>query len=197
MKGWLARVLRLLAMSIAAWLALRGLAYWHARDGEALFDGDADLQVSMSRGVDRWVDAPLDRADFPTGNARFDGEWLLVTRMMAAIGYAQLAIEHPELQGEMRPRVARCLDALLDPRSRAFDAEAWGHDALDDLGSDRAHLAFLGYVSLALALAEEIDPETRHAEVADRIAAHLIRLYARSPTGLLETYPGEVYPTDN
>jgi hypothetical protein len=197
-------VLRVLRLSVrwaiaavAFVAALYGLAWWNGRDASAIYDGEPEAQRELARGVDRWVVAPLDRSDFPTGDSRFDGEWLFVTRMMAAIGYAQIAVEHPELKNEMRPRIERCLVALTDPRSRAFDREAWGHDALEDLGSDRAHAAYLGYLALAIMVAERADPETRFAELGDRIVAHLSRLMAQSSIGLLQSYPGEIYPIDN
>jgi hypothetical protein len=186
-----------LAAAVALLAAVRGLALWHARGADALYDGDLEAQRRLARGVDRWVAADLSRDDFATGGARFDGEWLFVTRMMAVLGYAQTALEHPELRAEHARRIEACLDALVEPRSRAFDREAWGTDALADLGTDRAHVGYLGYLALAMAAARTVNPATRHAPLEQRIVDHLVARLEASELGLLQTYPGEVYPIDN
>jgi hypothetical protein len=191
------RALPILAFLVALPFAVRALALWHGRDAGALFDGDRETHEELARGVERWVEADLDRGDFTTGDARYDGEWLFATRMMAVLGYAQTALEHPELREAHAVHIDRCLEALTDPRARAFDREAWGSDALDDLGSDRPHVAYLGYLALALSLARLVDGDTRFAELEERVVAHLVRRFEESSLGLLETYPGEIYPIDN
>ncbi|HJL14732.1 MAG TPA: hypothetical protein RMH99_03695 [Sandaracinaceae bacterium LLY-WYZ-13_1] len=178
-------------------LVVRGLAWFHGRPAEALYDGELEAQRAMARGMDRWVEAELSRDDFGTGSTRFDGEWLFATRMMAALGYAQTALEHPSLRAAHAPRVAACVEALVSPTGRAFDAEAWGTDPLDDLGSTRDHAAYLGYLALAMALERALDPDTPHAALEQRVVDHLSTRYEASELGLLETYPGEVYPVDN
>jgi hypothetical protein len=184
---------------VAAFLigALFGPGACLRRDGALLYDGDFDLQRAHANGVVRWTEAPLDESDFGTGSHRFDGEWLFATYVMGAIGHAQVALEHPEYREEAVSRMEAALDAVERPEVRAFDRDAWGHDPLRDIGSPRAHVAFLGYYDLALALHVHLDPSSRFAERERRITAHLARLLAESPTGLLETYPGEVYPVDN
>ena len=179
------RALPIVAFLLALPLAMRGLALWHGRGAGALFDGDRETHEAMARGVERWVEEELDRGDFTTGDARYDGEWLFATRMMAAIGYAQSALEHPELRQEHAASIDRCLEALVDPSARAFDREAWGSDALDDLGTDRPHVAYLGYLALALSLARLVDPETRFAALEERVIAHLVARYEASSLGLL------------
>lgn len=191
------RALPFLALVISVPLAVRGLAFWHGRGAGPLYDGELETQRELARGVDRWVEADLGRADFATGDPRFDGEWLFATRMMAVLGNAQIALAHPELREESARRIDRCLAALTAPEARTFDREAWGADAIDDLGSERAHMGYLGYLALALALARLVDPDTRFAELEARVIDHLSALYASSELGLLETYPGEIYPTDN
>lgn len=201
-----ARTLRILRVRRAAVIVsfvlalpigVRLVALWHAHPAGALYDGDRDAQDALARGVDRWVDTELERGDFSTGDARYDGEWLFATRMMAALGYAQLAIEHPETREENAARIDRCLAAITDPRARVFDREAWGSDAIDDLGSERPHVAYLGYLALALSLARLVDPDTRFAPLEQRIVDHLAARFGASELDLLETYPGEIYPIDN
>ncbi|MFK7988109.1 MAG: hypothetical protein AB8I08_18965 [Sandaracinaceae bacterium] len=183
------------AGAAAALMVLRLLAWSWARPAEGLFDGDLEAQRALSRSVDRWVTEELDRGDFSTGSARYDGEWLFMSRMMAVIGYAQVAAAHPELAEETRPKTDTCLAELM--RAGAFDEEAWGRSAWDDLGSERPHVGYLGYLALALAAAETVHPNSPEVARLPEIIAHLVPLYEASPIGLLETYPGEIYPIDN
>ncbi|MEQ8458768.1 MAG: hypothetical protein RLO52_31735 [Sandaracinaceae bacterium] len=191
------RFVHWLAAAIAFFGAARGVAAWHGRDADALFDGELEAQRERARAMDAWTEADLDRGDFATGSARFDGEWLFATRMMAVLGYAQTALANPALRDENLARMDDCLDRLTHPDARRFDREAWGHDALADLGTTRDHVGYLGYLSLALAVTRAVNPETRHAALEARVMRHLVERAAASETGLLETYPGEVYPIDN
>ena len=193
-------------MRIAAWLgavvlALVATAYapsmLYRRDGEALFDGDVERQDALGRGVFESVDRELGAHHFGTGSARFDGEWLFGSYLMAALGYGQLAIERPAERGAHVAQMEAAIDGALRDASREFDTAAWGHDPLDDVGTERAHAAYLGYLSLALAIHRCLEPESKYAEQHDAIVAHLARRLSQSPTGLTETYPGEVYPVDN
>lgn len=191
------RAIAVLAFLAAIPLGVRALSAWHGRGADALYDGELDAQDRLARGVDRWIEADLGEGDFSTGDARYDGEWLFATRMMAALGYAQLALEHEETRARQAERIDRCLDAITDPRARAFDREAWGSDALEDLGTERPHVAYLGYLALALSLARLVDPDTRFAALEQRVVEHLVARFEASELGLLETYPGEIYPIDN
>ncbi len=191
------RALSTAAAALAFVAALRALALGLAWPAGALFDGDVVAQAELARAMDRWVDEDLSRDDFDTGSSRFDGEWLFATRMMAVLGYAQTAIEHPGLREEHAARIDAAIDGLVSEDGRAFDREAWGSDPIDDLGSARPHVAYLGYLALATSMARLVNPETRHAALEQRIVEHLVSRYEASSLGLLETYPGEVYPIDN
>ena len=184
-----------LAAFLAGTLVLPGA--WCRRGGDALYEGDSQHQRRLARGVDHWVGEDLFEHRFGTGSRRFDGEWLFGTHVMAAVGYGQTAMQQPELRDDHLRRMEGCIEVALHEEVRAFDREAWGSDPIDDLGTDRAHAAYLGYLSLALALHRSLDPTSRFAPLHDRITAHLARLVEESDTALIETYPGEVYPVDN
>jgi hypothetical protein len=174
-----------------------------ARRADAFFRGDVTAQRALARGARDWLDVDAGALAFHTGSARFDGEWYLIVHMAAALGFGQTALEHPELAAEHAPLVARACDRLLLPRGRAHDVDAWGEDPLGtlDAPAERAHghLAFLGYANLALSMERRLgaggSPE--HAAIGDAVTAALARRFAASPTGLLESYPGETYPADN
>jgi hypothetical protein len=81
---------------------------------------------------------------------------------------------------------------------RGFGTRRWGgEDAMASLGGSHGH-AYLAYSALALGMARLLDPDFPPALARQHdalIAAYERRLLA-SPTGLIETYPGEAYPTD-
>ncbi|HBP21439.1 MAG TPA: hypothetical protein DEA08_27080 [Planctomycetes bacterium] len=193
---WLLRLLSLLSALLlsAAVLAPR----YCALGWEQPYEGQRAWARAQGAGVARWVEADLEREGFATGSARFDGEWWFGTYLMAGLGYVQTAREHPELAERHLALAARCVERLLEPRVRAFDAEAWlGEDALDSLAGPNGHAAYLGYLNLLLGLLREQDPSTPHAALNDRISAALARRFAAAPHGLIATYPGELYPVDN
>ncbi len=192
------RLARSLVIALVLLVSLRALpSAWCAREADALLRDELASQRALARGMDRWLAEDLNQDDFLTGSARFDGEWLFGTYMMGALGYGQTALAHPELEQHHAELMARCLDRLRSEPARAFDRAAWGHDPIEDLGSSRAHAAYLGYLNLALSLHRALAPDSRHAQLNDRVSAHLDRLLRASPKGLLETYPRETYPVDN
>jgi hypothetical protein len=159
-------------------------------------DGDAETQRAFERGVWALVTRPLSRADFPTGSRVIDGEWLFATYMMAGMGFAQIALEHPERAVYERHQIEYCVDWLIAPATRAFDAEAWGgHDPIDDLLGTRAHVSFLGYLNLLLGLERQVSD--KHADLHERVTEALVRRFERADGGLLESYPHAVFPVDN
>lgn len=165
------------------------------RAGAAFFDGDAETQRALAGAVAADVRAGVSAARFHTGDARFDGEWALVSNMMAALGLGQVALAHPELRDAYLPAIEAAVERALAPETTAFGAVAWGARGIDDLGSERGH-AYLGYVDLAIGMLRLLDPGTRFAATHDRLTAALARRLAAAPHGLVETYPGEAYPAD-
>ena len=167
------------------------------RNASAYFDGDADTQAELSKGCEAWLQVPLERGKFGTASGRFDGEWIFATYMMAGMGFAQVAEEHPELGPQNRALVENAVDQILTRESRAFEVEAWGTDPIDSLASDYGHNAYLGYMNLLLSLERRVWPDNKHAALNDAITASLVRRLSRARIGLLESYPGEVFPIDN
>ncbi len=182
----------------AALLALRfGVSTVCGSDARSWQRGDRDRQLALARGVADWLERDLDARRYATGSARFDGEWLFGTYVMAAYGFAQVALEHPDTAPELVPKLSRAIDAALSDVGRSFDRAAWNEDPIASLDGDHAHVAYLGYLGIALGLERKLDSDSPHAELHDRIAAALERRFRASPSLLLETYPGERYPVDN
>jgi hypothetical protein len=165
---------------------------WCARHFDTFFGDDLGAPRLLARGV-ALESHDLKQGDFATGNARFDGEWLFGSSMMAAMGHGQLAERDRERRAEHLANMDLCIDHLTSPAATAFDRAAWGHEPLDDLQSQRGHVAYLGYLNLALGL-RRVHGD-KHAAIHDRITAALERRFAKRL--LVETYPGETYPVDN
>lgn len=167
------------------------------RDAPAYFDGELASQTALAKGTKEWLSGRFQRGRFGTASGRFDGEWMFATYMMAGMGFAQLAEEHPELRDEYRPLVETAVDQLLTPASKAFEVEAWGTDPIASLDSDYGHAAYLGYMDLLLSLERYVWPDNKHAALNDRVTASLVRRLDRAPLGLVESYHGEIFPIDN
>lgn len=188
------------ALSLA--LSALGLALVPARlcahEADDWFRGDAATQAALARSLEETIARPLSRRDFPTGSRLLDGEWLFGTYMMAAMGFGQLALEHPQTRARELRRLHDCIAKMISPAVRAFDTEAWGgDDALATLAGDADHGSYLGYLNLALGLDRLLDPKSEYARLNDRVTAALARRLERAPSLLLESYPGLIFPVDN
>jgi hypothetical protein len=165
------------------------------RAGAAFFDGEIEARRALAGAVVEDVRSGVGAARFHTGDARFDGEWALVSNMMAALGLGQVALAHPELRSSYLPAIEAAVERALAAETTKFGAAAWGTRGLEDLESNHGH-AYLGYVDLALGMLRLLDPQTRLAATHDRLTAALARRLAAAPHGLVETYPKEAYPAD-
>jgi hypothetical protein len=184
-------------MALAAGVALVAVtARGCAADGAAdrWFDDDPQTVV---RTADLLADAMRNGTrpgDFSTGDARFDGEWALVSCQMTVLSLGGLLPTHPDRRERWWPAIHSCAEWLATPEARAFGAAAWGIDALEDPDPRHVH-AYLGWTAVALATAGglgDLDAERAGARLTGRLA----RAVDGRPLRELETYPGEVYPPD-
>jgi hypothetical protein len=117
---------------------------------------------------------------------------------MTALGLAQVCLAHPEWKSRYGPTITSAATKAFLPEMREFGTKAWyGEDAMDSLDGPHGH-AYLAYAALALGMARLVDPAFPAAVAVQHdalIAAYERRLLAAS-TGLIDTYPGEAYPTD-
>ena len=187
---------------VALLIALATIAtvprWWAGRDGVRWFDGKPELVAAMARHVAATTDRGVSDKDFTNDSPLFKGEWGFGTYQMTALGLLQVAQEHPALRAELLPAAEHAIDRMLSAEVRAFDTKIWrGEDALESLDGPNGHGAYLGYMNLVLAVHRRVVPDSRFAELNDRITAALARRLRESPVGLVETYPGEAYPCDN
>jgi hypothetical protein len=188
------RIVALLLLIVGIWLLPHR---WCGRNAGAWYDGDRPSQTKLAAGVENWIAAELSKQDFSTGSARFDGEWLFGTYMMAGMGFGQMAVEHPQLRQHHVELMETCIAQMKTPDVQAFDQDVWGEGPLATLDGDQHHAAYLGYFNLLLSLHRSLKPQSEFAKLNDDITAALVRRVERSPLMLLETYPDEVYPVDN
>lgn len=169
------------------------------RDAKKWLKDDPQLADALSNGVAQWTESAASGStvDFATGSKRFDGEWMFGTYMMAALGFGQVALAHPEVRDTQVARLERCLDALEQEKIRSFDRDAWGNDAIATLEDGSGHLGYLGYASVAYALHRRLRPESKYAAREEAILQALERRALASPIGFIDTYPNETYPVDN
>ena len=189
------------AITVAAVMLVArvGPSWWCGREADGWLKGDAVLQGELSEELIAFEardDARRRPGSSPSG--RFAGEWALVTHQMTALGLAQLCLSRPAWRARLAPIATRAAAKSFLPEMRDFGTQAWhGEDALASLGGPHGH-AYLAYAALALGMARLVDPGFPAALARQHdalVASYELRLLA-SPTGLIETYPGEAYPTD-
>jgi hypothetical protein len=134
-------------------------------------------------------------ASVQDGKGRPGGEWGLVTDQMAILGLGQIVLEHPETGEQWIPVMERAAEHMMRPAQRDFATRAWGSDGLEHLAEARGD-AWIGWADLALSMLRRVHPQTPFAAVNDRISDALARRLAQAPHALIETYPGQSFPTD-
>jgi hypothetical protein len=145
--------------------------------------------------VAREIAARPERHFYRSGSRRFDGQSAIAIYQMAILGMGQIIREHPERRDEYLPAMRAAAARLTDPRTLPTAAQVWGHNGLVAMAPGEGH-AYLGYINLALGMLRAVDPATPYAPLHDRLTAALAERLDRSPTGLIETYPGETWPPD-
>jgi hypothetical protein len=171
--------------------------WWCGREADAWYRGDAERVHGLAEEMVAFeADDDHRRA---TGSAGvIDGMWGLLTHQMTALGLAQVCLSHPGWRDRYAPVATRAAAKSLAPELRTVFTDAWhGEDGETGLDGPHGH-AYLAYPALALGMARLVDPAFP-ADLARRqdalVAAYERRLLA-SPTALLDTFPGEAYPTD-
>jgi hypothetical protein len=188
---------RLVALACAVAAVRLATPWWCGRDARAWLDGDTSLSGPLAEELIAF-EQDDDRSRAAPPRDRFAGEWALVTHQMTALGLAQIALAHPEQRARLAPEVTRAALKSWQPEMRDFGTRAWGgEDALASVGSAHGH-AYFAYPALAVGMARLLDPAfpAKTAKEHDAVIAAYERRLLASSTGLIETYPGEAFPTD-
>ncbi|WP_433724730.1 hypothetical protein ACQP0C_28160 [Nocardia sp. CA-129566] len=171
--------------------------WWCGRDADEWYRGDPARVHGLAEELVAF-EADDDHRRATAAGAGLAGMWGLLAHQMTALGLAQVCLEHPEWRERYAPIVTRAAARSLLPEMRAEFTAAWhGKDGLADLDSPNGH-AYLSYPALALGMARLVDPAfpPELAVQHDALIASYERRLLDSPTGLLDTFPGEAYPTD-
>ncbi|MVU76866.1 hypothetical protein GPX89_06360 [Nocardia sp. ET3-3] len=193
-RGPLAIVLGLLVAVVVAALVP---SWWCGRDADAWFYGDAARVRGLAEELVAF-EAEDDHRRASGASGVLDGMYGLLAHQMTAQGLAQVVLAHPDWRDRYAPIATRAAAKTLRPELREAFTAAWhGEDGLTVLDGPHGH-AYLSYPALALGMARLVDPAfpAQLAAQQDALVASYERRLLASPTALLETLPGEAYPTD-
>ncbi|MRH87266.1 hypothetical protein GFY24_07285 [Nocardia sp. SYP-A9097] len=172
-------------------------SWWCGRDADAWFRGDPVRVRGLAEELVAF-EADDDHQRATGASGELTDMWGILAHQMTALGLAQVCLDHPEWRERYAPIVTRAAAKTLLPEMRSTFTAAWhGEDGMAVPESPRGH-AYLSYAALALGMARLVDPAFPPdlATRQDALIASYERRLLASPTALLDTLPGEAYPTD-
>jgi hypothetical protein len=165
------------------------------RGAHDLFHGGLAAQAGLADRVARAVVSHRGGFFYDIRNSRIGGQISIALYQMAILGLGQVVLDHPEKREAYLPAIRAAADRLVDVSTHPYAAEVYGQHGIDNMEPEDGH-AYLGYINLALGMVREVDPETPHARLHDRLTDALAARLDGAPTGMIETYPGETWPPD-
>ena len=165
------------------------------RGADAWLAGDLATEDALAQTVIAGVLTQKGDVAYRTGNTRFDGQATVAIEQMALLGLGQIVLAHPSMRDAYLPAMRVAAHHLATPATLAYASKVYGHNGLDRMGPGEGH-AYLGYINLGLGMLRMVDHDADIAPVHDRLTAELAARIDASPTGLIETYPGESWPPD-
>jgi len=165
------------------------------RAADRFFEGDLETQVGLAHRVVRSIHESNELVFYRTPYLRFNGQSAVAIYQMTLMGLGQIVLDHPEMSDDYLPVMLEAADRLVDPDTLRYAAEVYGRHGVAGMAPGEGH-AYLGYVNLGLGMLRMVAPENRHAKLHDRLSAQLATRLDASPSGLIETYPGETWPPD-
>lgn len=170
-------------------------AFVLGQPAQTLLDDDAHQLLALGDTVSGQSLSQEENHFLHTGALRFDGQSAVAADQMTLLGLGQIVLAHPEMKGRYLPAMRRAASRLVDPRTLDYAVAEYGHHGVSHMGPGEGH-AYLGYINLGIGMLRVIEPENEFADVHDEMTHALaLRLFA-SPTGMIDTYPGEYWPPD-
>lgn len=184
----------MIAVAVVRWAA----PTWCGREADAWYRGDEDhVRALAAEQITFEADDSFLRE--AGSDNRYVGEWALVTHQMTALGLGQLIVAHPTWKDTYAATMREAALRSFLPEMRDFGTKAWnGEDALVSLAGSNGH-AYLAYAALAVGMARWIDPDAFPVDVVrdhDALIGAYERRLLASSIAVIDTYPGEAFPTD-
>jgi hypothetical protein len=189
----LLRATALLAAVVAALLTVPRVVA--GRSANAWFDGDLATQDALARHVARATLSQREPVLYATGEDRFDGQTAVAFYQMTLLGLGQILLDHPERRDDYLPAMRLAAARLASPELLRYARHVFRRRGGGEIEPGEGR-AYLGYVNLGLGMLRLVEPQNDLAALHDRLTAQLARELDASPTGLIETYPGETWPPD-
>jgi hypothetical protein len=194
--GRLALLLLLLAMALvlakAAWfLALRTRAA-SALAGEDRGDLLARRDYLLAR-----IETGFAQQSWTPSDQLFRGEWTFGTLAMTATALTNLSFLFPDTRAFAVARLPALIERTMSASVRAFDRDQWDEDPLDSLDGPNGHIGYLGHLNLMLGGYRLIGGDDRYEGLHARLSEALARRMDAAPAAHIQTYPGEIYSSDN
>ncbi|MEZ4219600.1 MAG: hypothetical protein R3B13_01645 [Polyangiaceae bacterium] len=182
------------ALVFTAWVCLAPRA-WFGCQAARWYEGKPTARAPLAERVRAAVEERDDALFYHSGQARFDGQSAVAIYQMTLLGLGQLIEEQPELRERYLPAMRLAAHRLVDPKTLDYARRVYGAHGVVAMAPGAGH-AYLGYINLGLGMLRKHDPSTDLAALHDRLTARLATRLFASPTGMIETYPGETWPPD-
>jgi hypothetical protein len=193
------RLPRLLLLAAAALVTAK--ASWCAavrtRADALLAGGETQDLLSRRDYLLHRIDGPFEHDSWTPPGDLFRQEWALGTLSMTAMALANIAFEQPDTRSLALERLPRMIERARGASVRAFDSRMWGEEPLETLGGPNGHLGYLGHLNLMLGAFRVLGGDGRFDELHRRVTEALVRRMDQSISAHAETYPGEIYTSDN
>ncbi|MEW6352542.1 MAG: hypothetical protein AB1646_26140 [Thermodesulfobacteriota bacterium] len=157
-----------------------------------------DLLARRAYLVDKLRDGAFHPSRMPGYlDAQFKGEWALGTCSMTAAALTNLAFQFPETRPSSVPLLRDLVNLALCPGLRGFDHSRWGEDPITSLEGPKGHIGYLGHLNMLLAAHRIAGGTDEFDTLHRRINLALARRVEEARFPYIETYPGEIYTSDN
>ena len=127
---------------------------------------------------------------------QFKGEWALVTSSMTVSALTNIVFKYPDIREPSLLAIEKIIELTINEQAD-FDKRIWGEHPLYNLEIENGHIGYLGHLNFMLGAYRLIGGNSNYDELHHEITKSLIRQLNKASFPYLETYPGEIYTSDN
>jgi len=168
--------------------------------GADLLRNEASTDILNRRAylIDRYRQGSMNPSNMPQVIGQFfQGEWAIGTCSMTAAALTNIAFLYPDTRAESLDVIDGLAKLALTNEFQEFDARAWGESPINSLGSMKGHIGYLGHLNLILLARRLLGGNEEYDSQILSINEAFQRRIKSHKFPLLETYPGEIYTSDN